>query len=132
MLATVWPYRRGHRLVEIDRLISRPRQFGEDALRLAECVTEQHRCKAFRTILRPPLEDLGTRGAVRRPYILRRTEGRFGDEHIARPHLEWRSEERRVGRSVSDSVALGGRRIINNKIIVTSDDGNPHKKIQTH
>src|SRR3546814_14481561 len=66
-----------------------PRQFGEDALRLAECVTEQHRCKAFRTILRPPLEDLGTRGAVRRPYILRRTEGRFGDEHIARHNLEW-------------------------------------------
>src|SRR3546814_4287621 len=58
---------------------------------LAECVTEQHRCKAFRTILRPPLEDLGTRGAVRRPYILRRTEGRFGDEHIARHNLEWRT-----------------------------------------
>src|SRR3546814_4243695 len=81
ILATVVPDQLGHRLVEIARLIGMPRQFGEDALRLAECVTEQHRCKAFRTILRPPLEDLGTRGAVRRPYILRRTEGRFGDEH---------------------------------------------------
>ena len=78
-----------------DRPIAQARKLGEDPLRLADGVAEQHRRSPVSLVVLPPRQDLGDDGFGRVPAIDRQPERGLGDERVAGDRLEWRA--RRVG-----------------------------------
>ena len=64
---------------------------GEDALRLAEGVAEQHARASGGRVRPPPRIDAGEGLARRRPPVDRQPEGRLGDEGVAAHRLEGRA-----------------------------------------
>ena len=82
-----------HRAVQPDRLVGAAGQLGEDALRLAQRVAEQHSGPVLPAAALPPLVNFVDHLIRLRPPVDRQTEGAFGQ-----PDIDGRRLERGTGR----------------------------------